>query len=104
MDFGDVEGLNPWWAAPSAIGDDPKLAELGSSGLEWASATLGRFDLDADRVYTLRGPRQVGKTTLLKLLVRALQVSGPSYICGRPPSLPRRRFGWPRQVRKSRIS
>lgn len=30
------------------------------------------FALDVDGVYTLRGPRQVGKTTLLKTLVRDL--------------------------------
>jgi len=72
MDFSDVEELNPWWSTPSAISDDPKIMELRTSGFQWTPAALRRFDLDRDRVYTLRGPRQVGKTTLLKLLVRDL--------------------------------
>jgi hypothetical protein len=76
MNFGDVEELNPWWSKPSAIHDDPKLAELRASGHEWTPSAIGRFDLDKDRVYTLRGPRQVGKTTLLKMVVRGLLASG----------------------------
>lgn len=34
------------------------------------------FDLEKDRVYTLRGPRQVGKTTLIKLFIADLLKNG----------------------------
>ncbi|MDH5200432.1 MAG: ATP-binding protein [Candidatus Bathyarchaeota archaeon] len=43
------------------------------------------MDMDSDNIYTLRGPRQVGKTTLLKLIIRDLIREGVN---------PRRIFYW----------
>jgi uncharacterized protein len=33
---------------------------------------LSELKFDRDRVYTIRGPRQVGKTTMVKIIIREL--------------------------------
>ena len=61
---------NPWWSDPAAIETDHHLQQLKEQPLVYEHDMP--FELDVDGVYTLRGPRQVGKTTLLKRLVRQL--------------------------------
>lgn len=58
---------NPWWADPGAIEHDAHLQRLRERGPTFEHRRP--FRLDADAVYTLRGPRQVGKTTLLKKII-----------------------------------
>lgn len=65
---------NPWWAHPGAIVDDPHLRRLGERSLVFDHSIP--FELDIDAAYTLRGPRQVGKTTLLKRLVHQILEGG----------------------------
>ncbi len=69
---------NPWWLDPGAIEEDPYIREAEASPLQWRPAILGEFSLGEPLVYTLRGPRQVGKTTLVKLLIRRLLHEGPA--------------------------
>ncbi len=61
---------NPWWKASSNISNDLHLKELDSSSVKWEPRILKYFNFDQDLVYTLRGPRQVGKTTLIKTIIR----------------------------------
>jgi len=61
---------NPWWRDPGAITTDPDLRRLASQAVRFAHDLP--FDLTADAVYTLRGPRQVGKSTLLKRVAAEL--------------------------------
>lgn len=61
---------NPWWFDPGAIERDMHIQEAATSSLQWHPALMDDFVLDAPLVYTLRGPRQVGKTTLIKHLIR----------------------------------
>lgn len=61
---------NPWWERSKWATDDPQLKQLERSPFIWRPALLTELDLDSPNVYTVRGPRQVGKTTLLKLLIR----------------------------------
>lgn len=63
---------NPWWADPRRIEEDPHIKEFESSPIRWVPRIKWFFRLDRDVLYTLRGPRQVGKTTLLKLIIREL--------------------------------
>lgn len=72
MDLQILSRQNPWWVDSAHIRDDPTLAILSSQTVKWSPRLLHRFRLDRDRVYTLRGPRQVGKTTMVKALVRRL--------------------------------
>ncbi|MGH7549151.1 MAG: ATP-binding protein [Gemmatimonadota bacterium] len=68
--------LNPWWANPSEIQRDPYLVELERLPLRWDPPVLEAVETGTRRVHTLRGPRQVGKSTTMKLLVRRLLEAG----------------------------
>ena len=72
MDFAALAAQNPWWSDPRRLDDDPHLEALADQPVAWTPRLAHLFRLGADRVYTLRGPRQVGKTTLVKLLLRRL--------------------------------
>ncbi|MDZ7291951.1 MAG: ATP-binding protein [candidate division KSB1 bacterium] len=63
---------NPWWADTAAINEDPHLAEYDQAMVKWEPPLLQTLKLDRDLIYILLGPRQVGKTTFFKLLVRQL--------------------------------
>ncbi len=63
---------NPWWLDDAAIERDAHLQELARSPFQRVPPVLGELDLGGPVVYTLRGPRQVGKTTALKILARRL--------------------------------
>lgn len=76
---------NPWWLKPSAIDDDNEIVKADSSRVKWEPRIMFTFDLESDLVYTLRGPRQVGKTTSVKLMIRKLLQEGVH---------PRRIFYW----------
>jgi hypothetical protein len=67
---------NPWWRSPKAILKDKYIVALAKSRVCWDPRLKYKFVLDADVIYTLRGPRQVGKTTLLKSMIRHLIESG----------------------------
>ena len=55
---------NPWWEDIRSIERDPHIRAWAESGLGWSP--IMRFE-DRDYVYSLRGTRQVGKTTTIKL-------------------------------------
>lgn len=63
---------NIWWQDRGLIEHDPKIKELNSQKIKWRPEILDEFQLKQFALYTLRGPRQVGKTTALKLLVKEL--------------------------------
>ncbi|NWG36693.1 ATP-binding protein [Nitrososphaera sp.] len=68
----DLVDQNPWWKKREVIGQDKHLTELEKSSVKWQPRIRYKFNLGKDIVYTLRGPRQVGKTTLLKSMIRDL--------------------------------
>ncbi len=74
--------LNPWWSDAQAIQRDRHLRALAASPFQRPVPVLDQLQLDAPIVYTLRGPRQVGKTTTVKLLIRKLLEQGipPTHI------------------------
>lgn len=63
---------NQWWKNPDEINRDKNIVALKESKIDWVPRIMHMFDLGNDVVYTLRGPRQVGKTTLLKRTVKNL--------------------------------
>ena len=63
---------NIWWQDKSLISHDPKIREMNAQRFRWRPPVLEELDLDHFAVYTIRGPRQVGKTTALKILIRDL--------------------------------
>jgi predicted AAA+ superfamily ATPase len=72
MNFQALAQQNPWWADGSRLSGDQTLQDYAAQVVRWTPRLLDRFLLSKDRVYTLRGPRQVGKTTLLKLVLDRL--------------------------------
>jgi len=76
----DIELLkeqNPWWIAREKITEDVNLAKLRNIPYKWLPAVMDSFNLKKDIIYTLRGSRQIGKTTLLKLLTEKLLENNP---------------------------
>ncbi len=63
---------NPWWGDIETIKNDPHIIAFNASPLKWYPNFLSRIRLKQDLIYALRGPRQVGKTTLIKNLIQRL--------------------------------
>lgn len=76
MNLSTLAEQNPWWADPSAIDRDFHVQRYEASNIKWGPRLASFIKFDRPRIYLLRGPRQVGKTTLLKLRVRELLRSG----------------------------
>lgn len=65
---------NRWWGDRREIERDRHLVRLRTVARAWAADLPFRFERDA--LYTLRGPRQVGKSTVLKRQIEALLAGG----------------------------
>lgn len=72
MDLTDIRKQNPWWEEPKRIDEDLKLRELENASVKWTPRLLKHIDLEKNAIYSLRGPRQVGKTTVVKVLIKQL--------------------------------
>ena len=80
MSLSDAEILrqNRWWSEPGWRESDPHLRALRDQPQRLPAPVADRISLDEPGIHTLRGPRQVGKSTALKLLVeRAVEVVSP---------------------------
>ncbi len=86
MSQADLVENNPWWLNKKAIDKDPRIVEWEASKFKWTPRLGDTFEWNLDLIYVLRGPRQVGKTTLMKLKIRDLLESGVEA---------RRIFYWP---------
>src|SRR5450756_253326 len=73
----DLQRYNPWWGNPAQFQQDPHWRTFQNSRLHWEPVLLDQVDLEQDAIYTLRGPRQVGKTTLLKQWIGRLLARVP---------------------------
>ena len=101
-----VAEQNPWWHEPGAIEQDFHVRAFEASPTKCEPQKIGAFCFDTDAVYTPRGPRQVGKTTLLKLLMRRPWRTGwrPERLCYFNRAVPpARRLGRGRKTRTARL-
>jgi uncharacterized protein len=62
--------FNTWWTDSGWEAADLHLRRLAASRVQLAAPQVDEVDLRAPAVHVLRGPRQAGKSTDLKLLVR----------------------------------
>ncbi|MCJ7472145.1 MAG: ATP-binding protein [Actinobacteria bacterium] len=63
---------NPWWEDKNNIENDVHIKKLKGRKYIYKPQLFKSSDLKKDAVYTLRGVRQVGKTTLVKLIIKDL--------------------------------
>jgi predicted AAA+ superfamily ATPase len=72
VEFERIAAQNAWWVAADAVERDPHVGEYERSPIRWRPRLLDWVLTAPKGIHVLRGPRQVGKTTLLKLAVREL--------------------------------
>ena len=70
MDSSRLALMNPWWGDPARYIDDRAFQLLFASPVYFQNPLLDELPLDGRPFYIIRGPRQVGKTTFLRLLIR----------------------------------
>ncbi|MGH7882222.1 MAG: ATP-binding protein [Candidatus Dormibacteraceae bacterium] len=98
MTLGDQQLLqqNPWWSEPEWPTRDPHLANLSRQPAILPIPVVVQLPLGEPGLHTIRGPRQVGKSTTLKLIVdrtlkngwspRAVMYITADLLIGQPPS------------------
>jgi len=72
MELSRLRFQNRYWDNPELLKEDIHLKQLFSAPVVLKHPVEEMLKIDQDRVYIIRGPRQVGKTTLLKKLMQAL--------------------------------
>lgn len=73
---GHILAQNPWWTSASWRESDPHLVQLRAQPVRLAADFVADLDLNRPGIHILRGPRQVGKSTDLKLLVERALATG----------------------------
>ncbi|MCK4808692.1 MAG: ATP-binding protein [Candidatus Aenigmarchaeota archaeon] len=76
FDISQLAEQNPWWIDKLAILKDSKLVKLSKAKYQWNPAIGHYIDLEIDTIYVMRGPRQVGKTTFMKKMIKKLLSRG----------------------------
>jgi uncharacterized protein len=71
-----IVAQNPWWSDQGWSANDRQLALLAGAPVRLPAELVGAVDLTEAGIHVLRGPRQVGKTTDLKLLVQRALAEG----------------------------
>ncbi len=67
MDYSRLKDANPWWEDREFIEQDIHLLKLKKQRVRWNYRLIESFD---EGIYSVRGPRQVGKTTWIKQAIR----------------------------------
>lgn len=70
---------HPWWFGKAAAGD-PHLRRLERKRIRWDPPVLTSIPMSFGDTHTLRGPRQAGKTTTIKRMLRRLVEQGETRI------------------------
>ncbi len=60
-----MEEYNPWWSREQ----DPHIEAWESTHVKWVPEIIDRFKIDPQSINIVVGPRQVGKTTAIKLFI-----------------------------------
>ena len=70
----DIRDFNPWWKDLNKIYEDEKIINWKDSTINFIPRLKHKitwdFLSDNTVIYTLRGPRQVGKTTMIKIQIK----------------------------------
>jgi predicted AAA+ superfamily ATPase len=76
MEISELIRQNPWWLGKEKVGEDEDFVKWEKSEIKWYPKLLDTIPLEAFSLNFIFGPRQVGKTTALKLLIDKLLASG----------------------------
>ncbi len=71
-----IREQNPWWLDPAAIARDRLILRRDAGPFRWRPPVLDALRLQPGGVHTLRGPRQVGKSTTVKTVIEGLLAAG----------------------------
>lgn len=71
-----LELQNPWWGDASLILKDQHLLEIQDKPYKYDPPLLDTITFNRGDINIIRGPRQVGKTTTLKLLIKKIITGG----------------------------
>ena len=72
ISFQLLQQHNPWWFREELILEDEKIADYERESYRYVPPLMFEYPEDTDAILTLRGPRQIGKSTTIKLLIRRL--------------------------------
>ena len=77
MNVDELYIMNPWWHSSDEIKADRHIIRFESSTFKYYPEKLFKeINSEKPGVYTIRGPRQIGKTTFLKLYIKKLVENG----------------------------
>jgi predicted AAA+ superfamily ATPase len=74
FDISQLSDVNPWWIDKYNVLKDLHLSNLEKLEYQWDPNIRFYIRLENDVIFTIRGPRQVGKTTLLKIIIKDLLI------------------------------
>jgi len=77
MSTGELSYWNEWWKTGKVPEKDANISDWNESSFKW-KPRLSKTIENEEVIYVLRGPRRVGKTTLVKLRIRSLLEEGVS--------------------------
>jgi len=72
MDERELFDQNPWWKDKSLIESDYDILKWKENKYKWVPKIVDDISLEPFALHSIVGPRQTGKTTALKLLIRKL--------------------------------
>jgi len=78
MKLENLRFQNPHWDRVEDFYRDPLLERLKTAPKILFHPVKNRIILESDRIFIMKGPRQIGKSTLVKLLLKELLQSGTS--------------------------
>jgi len=76
MKITDYAIQNVWWQGKAHVNEDWHISSYLARNYRWHFRTSDEIRLDPGNIFTIRGPRQIGKTTLVKLIIKSLVEEG----------------------------
>ena len=72
ISFQILQQHNPWWFREELILEDEKITDYEQETYRYIPLLLREYPENTDAILALRGPRQIGKSTTMKLIIRRL--------------------------------
>ena len=72
MNTNMIEQFNPWWKGRGFIEEDEDYSKWKERHVRWITEAIEKIYIEPFSLNFVFGPRQVGKTTLLKLVIKKL--------------------------------